>query len=39
MPCAFTGAVHKALVDITGEALGDKEETIKAYLKAALARQ
>jgi arylsulfatase len=38
-PFAFTGTLHKALVDITGEALGDKEETIKAYLKTAMARQ
>jgi arylsulfatase A-like enzyme len=38
-PFAFTGTVHKALVDITGESLEDKAETIKAYLKTAMARQ
>ncbi|MEY2854307.1 MAG: hypothetical protein RL030_1439 [Pseudomonadota bacterium] len=38
-PFKFTGTVHKALVDITGDALGDKEEAIKAYLKTAMARQ
>ena len=38
-PFAFTGTVHKALVDVTGEALEDKEEAIKAYLKMAMARQ
>jgi arylsulfatase len=38
-PFAFTGIVRKALVDITGEPLEDKEETIKAYLKTAMARQ
>lgn len=38
-PFLFTGTIHKALVDITGEPLEDKEEAIKAYLKAALARQ
>jgi arylsulfatase A-like enzyme len=38
-PFKFTGTVHKALVDITGEALGDKQEAIKAYLKTAMARQ
>lgn len=38
-PFAFTGTIHKALVDVTGEALEDKEEVIKAYLKMALARQ
>ena len=34
-----TGTIHKALVDVTGEALEDKEEAIKAYLKVAMARQ
>jgi arylsulfatase len=38
-PFAFTGTVKKALVDVTGEPLEDKEEAIKAYLKAAMARQ
>ncbi|WP_313333176.1 arylsulfatase [Sphingobium yanoikuyae] len=38
-PFAFTGTIHKALVDITGESLEDKEEMIAAYLKAAMARQ
>jgi len=38
-PFAFTGAVRKVLVDLTGQAMEDKEETIKAYLKAAMARQ
>ncbi len=38
-PFRFNGTIHKALVDITGEPLEDKEEAIKAYLKAALARQ
>lgn len=38
-PFAFTGTIHKALVDVTGEPLEDKEESIKAYLKMALARQ
>jgi len=38
-PFAFTGTIRKALVDVTGEPLEDKEEVIKAYLKAAMARQ
>jgi len=38
-PFAFTGTIKKALIDITGEPLEDKEEAIKAYLKAAMARQ
>ncbi|HUD29386.1 MAG TPA: arylsulfatase [Novosphingobium sp.] len=38
-PFAFTGTIHKALVDVTGEPLEDKEEVIKGYLKMALARQ
>ncbi|MBH0111870.1 arylsulfatase [Novosphingobium sp. YJ-S2-02] len=38
-PFAFTGTIHKALVDVTGEPLEDKEEMIKAYLAAAMARQ
>ena len=38
-PFAYTGTIHKALVDVTGEALEDKEEAIKAYLKVAMARQ
>lgn len=38
-PFAFTGTIRKALVDVTGEPFEDKEEAIKAYLKAAMARQ
>lgn len=38
-PFAFTGKIYKALIDITGEALEDHEESIKAYLKMAMARQ
>ena len=38
-PFAFTGKIHKALVDVTGESLEDKDEMIAAYLKAAMARQ
>lgn len=38
-PFTFTGTVKKVLVDVTGQALEDKEEAIKAYLKAAMARQ
>jgi len=37
-PFAFTGTIHKALVDVTGEPLGDKEEAIRAY-RIAMARQ
>ena len=38
-PFAFTGTIHKALVDVTGEHLEDKDQMIEAYLKAAMARQ
>ncbi|WP_218964297.1 arylsulfatase [Sphingobium sp. IP1] len=38
-PFKFSGTIHKALVDVTGESLEDKEEMIAAYLKAAMARQ
>ena len=38
-PFTFTGTVKKALVDVTGEAVEDKAEAIKAYLKTAMARQ
>ncbi len=38
-PFAFSGTFHKALVDVTGEPLEDKEEAIEAYLKMAMARQ
>ena len=38
-PFAFTGSIRKVLIDVTGEPLEDKEEAIKAYLKAAMARQ
>ena len=38
-PFAFTGKVKKVLVDVSGEPLEDKEEAMKAYLRAAMARQ
>jgi arylsulfatase len=38
-PFAYTGTIHKALVDVSGEDIGDPEERVKAYLKAAMARQ
>lgn len=38
-PFAFTGMVRKALVDVTGEPLEDKEEVVRNYLKTAMARQ
>lgn len=38
-PFAFTGTIIKALVDVTGEPLEDKEQTIRTYLKVAMARQ
>jgi arylsulfatase A-like enzyme len=38
-PFPYAGVVKKALVDVTGERLEDEAETIKAYLKAAMARQ
>jgi hypothetical protein len=38
-PFKFTGTIHKALVDITGERLEDKDKMIDAYLKVATARQ
>ncbi len=38
-PFAFTGTVKRALVDVTGEPLEDKQKVIEAYLKAAMARQ
>lgn len=38
-PFRFTGTIHKALVDVTGEPIEDKDEVIKAYLKTAMARQ
>lgn len=38
-PFAFTGGLHKVLVDVTGEPLEDKEAAVEAYLKAAMARQ
>jgi arylsulfatase len=38
-PFAFTGAIRKALVDVSGEAFEDKEAQVKAYLAAVMARQ
>ena len=38
-PFAFTGTVKKALVDVSGEALEDKEAQVQAYLAQAMARQ
>ncbi|WP_199556073.1 arylsulfatase [Sandaracinobacteroides hominis] len=38
-PFRYAGTIHKALVDVTGEPLEDKEQVIEAYLKAAMARQ
>lgn len=38
-PFAFTGAVKKVLVDVSGRALEDEEAAIQAYLKMAMARQ
>jgi arylsulfatase len=38
-PFAFTGTIKKALVDLTGEPLEDKETAIQGYLKVAMARQ
>ncbi|GAA0652435.1 arylsulfatase [Brevundimonas lenta] len=38
-PFAFTGTIHKALVDISGESHGDPEAEAAAYLKATMARQ
>ena len=38
-PFRFTGAVRKAMIDVTGEELTDKEAAAQAYLKAAMARQ
>jgi arylsulfatase len=38
-PFTFTGTVHKALVDISGEPMEDREAAVQAYLKAAMARQ
>lgn len=38
-PFSFTGEVKKALIDISGKSIEDKEEVAKAYLKAAMARQ
>ena len=38
-PFAFSGMVKKALIDISGKPIEDKEEAAKAYLKAAMARQ
>jgi arylsulfatase len=38
-PFAFTGTIRKALVDVSGESLEDEAEAIKAYLRAAMARQ
>jgi arylsulfatase len=38
-PFAFTGTVKKALVDLTGEPLEDKEAAIQGYLRIAMARQ
>ena len=31
-PFTFTGTVHKALVDVTGEAIEDMEAKMKMYL-------
>ena len=38
-PFRFTGAVKKALVDVSGEDIENKEAAAKAYLAAAMARQ
>ena len=38
-PFKFAGTVKKVLVDVSGELIEDEEEVIKAYLKAAMARQ
>lgn len=38
-PFRFTGTIKKAMLDVTGEPFEDKEEQVKAYLKAAMARQ
>jgi arylsulfatase len=38
-PFSFTGTVRKALIDISGEPIEDREAAAKAYLKAAMARQ
>jgi arylsulfatase len=38
-PFAFTGTIKRALVDVTGEAVEDKEEAIRNYLRVAIARQ
>jgi arylsulfatase len=38
-PFTFTGAVKRALIDVSGENIEDKEAVAKAYLAAAMARQ
>jgi len=38
-PFRFTGTIKRAMLDVTGEPFEDKEEQVKAYLKAAMARQ
>ncbi|MDF2901790.1 MAG: arylsulfatase family protein, partial [Phenylobacterium sp.] len=38
-PFSFTGTVKRALIDVSGEEIVDKEAVAKAYLAAAMARQ
>jgi arylsulfatase len=38
-PYAFSGAVKRVLIDVSGEPIEDKEAVAQAYLKAAMARQ
>lgn len=38
-PFRFSGVVKKALVDVSGVSVEDKQASIEAYLKAAMARQ